>query len=475
MYNFIMNSSQIIKKFKSACAQFPEDRKYREILALSAGLDKSEYYLLRPIIGENELKYIIPNLKEKNFMPGVRQNPTILDSHNDSYLRTGDFKANLHIHTTYSDGLMTVDDFLDSAVELANKNFSLKQDDMPLIVAITDHDCISGAKEVVFKIIQNPERYKNVRIVLGVELSTITNKFKNLKKPLLIHTHMFCINPFDKDLNDFIDYKIKLKKQLAIETMEKLNIELNEILKRFNLILSLEEVATIHELILKGQDEICIPMKKYTGAKLLYAYYVEHNQATLDILKENNINIEDLSFQRPIKKYKKLFKRAGGFAQNYKEALELYLSAKVHGADFSGIFAQNDQQVKTAIKTAVEIAKNAHPTLSQMPDAFDEFEKTLETLSKQPFGVFGIAHPGRTLVRDVNSDLDSLFDNMFSSFKKFGKEKAIFYEGYYQSYDGEAYSEYLPPINRNATKYGLLKSGGMDSHGPLITERCAWK
>lgn len=467
--------TETINKFKNDCAEYPQDKKYREKLASATGINTDEYYLLRPIIGETELKSIVKNLEEKNFMPGIRQDQTIQDSHNDCYLKSGDFKANLHVHTTYSDGLMSVDEFLDNSVKLADKNFSLKNDDLPLLVAITDHDCIDGAKEVLRKVSKNPQKFQNVRIVLGVELSTITNQFDNLKKPLLIHTHMFCINPFDKDLNDFISRKSELKKQLAIETMEKLNIELSETLKRFDLKLSLEEAATIHELILKGQDEVCIPMKKYTGSKLIFAFYVEHNPKTLEILKENGINLKDLSFQRPIKKYKRLFKRAGGFAKNYKEALAIYLAEKVPSADFTEVFAQTDNEIENAIKRAVKIAENAHPSLSQMPEAFDGFEETLDILSQQEFGIFGIAHPARTSVRDVDSDLDSLFDNMFSSFKEHGKEKAVFYEGYYQSYDGEAYLQYLPPINRKARKYGLLKSGGMDSHGPLITERCVWK
>jgi len=465
----------IINNFKTECSKFPQDQKYREILAEHAGLGAKKQYLLRPVIGANEFISIVQKLEEKNFMPGVKQDIAVLDSHDDRYLKSGDFKANLHIHTTHSDGLMSVDDFLSNIVELANKNFEKKHDDMPLIAAITDHDCIDGAKEVLLKVSKNPEKFKNVRIVLGLELSTITNQFKNLKKPLLIHTHMFCINPFDKDLNEFISKKSTLKKELAKQTMEKLNNELSGILKRFDIKLTLKEAATIHELILKGQDEVCIPMKKYTGSKLLFAYYVEQNPKTIEILEENGVSLQDISFQRPIKKYKRLFKRPGGFAKNYKEALELYLSEKAPEADFTEIFMQHDEELETAVKTAVQIAQNAHPSLTHMPEAFDGFEETLELLSRQEFGVFGIAHPGRTVVRDVNSDLDSLFDNMFGSFKQHAKEKAVFYEGYYQSYDGSAYTEYLEPIKRSAEKYALLKSGGMDSHGPLITERCTWK
>ena len=89
-------------------------------------------------------------------------------------------------------------------------------------------------------------------------------------------------------------------------------------------------------------------------------------------------------------------------------------------------------------------------------------------LSKQEFGFFSIAHPGRTVVRDVDADLYSLFENMFDSFKKYAKDKAYSYEGYYQSYSGKKYFDYLEPIDKSAQRFGLVKVGGLDTHGETI-------
>ena len=61
-----------------------------------------------------------------------------------------------------------------------------------------------------------------------------------------------------------------------------------------------------------------------------------------------------------------------------------------------------DKIVET-IKQALEISKEAHPSLTQMPDAFDGFEDTLQLLSTLDFGVFSIAHPGRTVVKDAET------------------------------------------------------------------------
>ncbi len=471
IFTMTNSSAEIIKKFKQECDKFPQDKRYRETLASCINIPTEQYYLLRPIIGENEFKNIVENLQEINFMPGEKKDLTVLDSHDDRYLKSGDFKANLHIHTVYSDGHITIDDFLNQAEELGNKNLSLSQcSSMPLVVAITDHDCIDGAKEMLLKVSKSPQKFQNVRIVLGMELSTITNKFKHLKKPLLIHTHMFCINPFDTKLNQLITQKSNLKKQLVDKTVQKINSELE---KELNFDFNLEELGKIHAIILKGQDEVCIPMKKYTGAKILFNHYVLNNTETLSILNKNNIDINKLNFYYPLQ-YKKLFKRKGGFIKNYKEALTLYLNEFTSDEQFKEIIEKKDENTENLIKRAFKICTDAHPSLTDMPEAFFEFEQTLKILSEQDFGVFGIAHPARTLVWDVDSDLSSLFDNMFSSFKQYGKEKALFYEGFYQSYEGSAYLEYLEPINKNALKYGLLKTGGLDSHGPNIISRCPY-
>lgn len=464
---------KIIDKFKKDCSLFSSDNEYRKNLALALGLNKDEYFLLRPIIGENELKSIVENLNEKNFMPGERLDLTKVDSHNDKYLKTGEFKANLHIHTLHSDGRLTIKDYLNQAKKLADENYQKNNADMPLVLALTDHDCIDGAKEIAIELAKNPTDYNNLRLVLGVELSTITNQFKNLKKPLLIHTHMFCINPFDEKLNHFINKKRDLKLNLAKETVKKLNLELKEILNKYNIVLTLDEAALIHELVTKGQDEVYIPMKKYVGGKLLFTHYILKLK---EKLLTYGISETNLSYEKPYTQYKYMFKDGGGYVNNYKKALNLYLSDFIYDktkikVDFSNILSVANKEIEAAIEKAQLIYAQAHPTLTTMPEAFDGFEDTLKLLSNQPFGMFSIAHPGRTIVKDADTDLYSLFENMFSSFKEFAGKKAFSYEGYYQSYSGTKYQQYIDPITKAAEKYNLLKVGGLDTHGESITCR----
>ena len=66
-------------------------------------------------------------------------------------------KADLHSHTTFSDGILTVDQLIDRAIE---NNVD--------VLAITDHDCVDGSHQAFYTT-------KNIKIIYGVELSTERN------------------------------------------------------------------------------------------------------------------------------------------------------------------------------------------------------------------------------------------------------------------------------------------------------------
>lgn len=66
-------------------------------------------------------------------------------------------RADLHSHTNYSDGIYTVDQLLDRAIE---NNVD--------VIAITDHDTVDGSKEAFYT-------KKNIKTIYGLELSTERN------------------------------------------------------------------------------------------------------------------------------------------------------------------------------------------------------------------------------------------------------------------------------------------------------------
>lgn len=411
---------------------------YKNILAESLGIDNAEF--LNSIISDEELKYYCLNFDEKNFMPGIRQNPIELDSHNYCYLKSGEFKANLHCHTRYSDGLSDVENLLNKANEIAETNGFF-------LFAITDHDSIEGTKEALQIISKNPDKYKKLKVVLGLEISTVAIHFKNQQEPVSIHLLVYGINPFDKKLNDFLNNKRKLKLKLAYETIDELNKELSQ---QTGIKFSIEEAALVHEMIAKGQDEVSHPLKKYTAGKILHNYYCPDS---------------DFTYEKPIKKYKYLFKSSEPYYKIYKHALEKYINHNLEDIP---------HDIEKYILRAKEIYEKSHPSMNNMPDAFSSFEETVKFISTLDYGYMSIAHPARTNAKKVNSSPKDFYTNIFENFTTAGGKKACFYEGYYQSYDGETFLSLIPDINTAACTSKLICTGGLDSHGLDVIIRCPY-
>ncbi|MFR1673212.1 MAG: PHP domain-containing protein, partial [Candidatus Gastranaerophilaceae bacterium] len=245
-------------------------KNYREILSNNMGIkDVNE---ITSIISAEELKNYCINFTENSFKPGNRKDDLILDSHDFCYLENGEFKANLHCHTNHSDGLSDVKNILEQANKIADKNGFF-------LLAITDHDTINGTLEALKIISSNPDKYKNLKVILGLEISTVAINFKNQKQPVSVHLLVYGINPFDKKLEEFLERKRKLKLELANKTINELNNELSD---KLGFKFSIEEAALIHEMVAKGQDEVSHPLKKYTSGNILCNFYCPDVDFTYD-------------------------------------------------------------------------------------------------------------------------------------------------------------------------------------------------
>jgi len=158
---------------------YQKDEAYRAKLAQNTGMPATN---LQSVIGAEELKDILENeLKPENFSTGK-------DFEN---VNSGIFRANLHIHTTHSDGEMSVQDLLDQAAEYS------KDKPKPIIIAITDHDTLEGVREAIKIIAKNPKKYENIKFVTGIEFSSFYYLTPQDKHPLELIG--YCINPFETD------------------------------------------------------------------------------------------------------------------------------------------------------------------------------------------------------------------------------------------------------------------------------------
>ena len=164
-----------------------QDFEYKKAIIKQCGNKKYTLENLRPIVGPEELK---------EFLKTNDNNPQIFTP-NEKNIKNGTFKANLHMHTRYSDGKATVQHLLDMAQEYAENNLNGES----MYMAITDHNTILGTKELVRVLQNNPNKYNKVRVVAGIEIFSAYNNSKISPRPIDIHVLTLGINPYDEFLN----------------------------------------------------------------------------------------------------------------------------------------------------------------------------------------------------------------------------------------------------------------------------------
>ncbi len=160
---------------------------YKKAILNSSGNPAYTLNALIPIMGPGELKEFLKTNDSKpyTYTPSVDN------------ITKGLFRANLHMHTTNSDGAATVKERLDLAQKFAETFLKNGY----VLIAITDHNTVLGAKEVVKVLEENPNKYSRIKVVLGIEIFTEYRNSKVVNDPIQIHVLCLCINPYDPFLN----------------------------------------------------------------------------------------------------------------------------------------------------------------------------------------------------------------------------------------------------------------------------------
>jgi len=171
---------------------FKKDNEYRAQLAKCIGCDNIS--ALKSVVGKNELAFLLKNqFKPHNFFPGE----------NNENVKNGIFCVNMHNHTIFSDGLMTPKKLLDKA--LAHSQNIRKT----VYISLTDHNEVEGNKKAIEVLSKNPDKYKNVRFIPGMEIF-LTHMPENAA-PEIKSTHLemliYCLNPNDADIKKLLNGK----------------------------------------------------------------------------------------------------------------------------------------------------------------------------------------------------------------------------------------------------------------------------
>lgn len=193
----------------------------RYISELAIGLtkefgEKVKPSQLKPVMTKEEFVKVIPKLTEQNYVAGVEN------------VRNGTFIADLHSHTHYSDGRITVENMLEQAVEYGNrlKNINGK----PFIFALSDHDGVKGDIEALKIISENPKKYENIKFIPAAELSFVVPCEAGSRRAERYKTDVqmpevlaFNLNPFSEISKTFFKDLYEKRKNMTSEMIKGAN------------------------------------------------------------------------------------------------------------------------------------------------------------------------------------------------------------------------------------------------------------
>ncbi len=132
------------------------------VKSLAEGLSQMTGKKINPlslscVMDKNEFISSILHLKKNNY------------TYSPENIKNFGFQADFHMHTNYTDGKISVRKLLDEISEYSNKLFSRTGEKFNF--SITDHDSVKAVKEALVIISENPEKFRHVRFIPGVELS----------------------------------------------------------------------------------------------------------------------------------------------------------------------------------------------------------------------------------------------------------------------------------------------------------------
>lgn len=180
-----MQITRLKQAFSDKVQKFPKDLNYIKLLAQRCGIPESQLYKLNSVIGPQQLEFILKNSSRKFYNPD------------------DDFRLNLHTHTTYSDGKMTVERLLNSSADFANTKKELPN--IPnFAIAVTDHDNLDAGKEALHHLASDPLKYQNLGVVLGAELSSLYRDYDAFNRPFSFEMVAYSLDPFDEKMGKFL-------------------------------------------------------------------------------------------------------------------------------------------------------------------------------------------------------------------------------------------------------------------------------
>lgn len=220
-YKFIVNSKNNTNKSSCQSQTFEitpnnfEKKNITKIAALTGIIILGAIVVARAI-KKKKVKNILNDIiiTDKNKLKNL-----LLQFNNDDFNADKNFKVNLHIHSTMSDGKMHPLEVLRQANERANKLPNGEK----FTFSLTDHDSIEGVKIIIDEIKKSPQKYSKLNFIPGIELSAKYHNSKLSGKPVEFDFLIYGFNVNNKTLINQLEKRRSYLQKHTVAFFNELN------------------------------------------------------------------------------------------------------------------------------------------------------------------------------------------------------------------------------------------------------------
>lgn len=469
-----------LKKLSSELdKKYPQDALYRKKIASALGFSPEESYKINTIGGAQEFKDIVQRLSStaEAYSPGTpkfRPDGSIESFGNTNVLKRT-FEANMHMHTINSDGSLTVQALLDQAARYADERFEKFK--KPFIVAITDHDTLEGCRQAVDIVSKSPEKYKNLRLFLGCENTTIYKNAAFLSQDAQIHVLSYGLNPFSDEITEFLTKRIEKNQANIKKVISNANSMFSDMTKKLGFEYDFDDMTKMAPGIGVGLKNSGYYMKDYLQLKPIYEMTVNKNEKICSQLSRAGIDISEINYALPIKMIPENpdYSKGQKYYEYYHEALKNYITSRIKEKnpavaedEIKKCFPAIDKEMAKMLQTIEKKVPNETSSLYVEAPEYLRFGECVSKLASLDDGLIGIAHPGVFFPMKSCGNQDNvpkIYEKIYSVFKNKGGERAAFAEDHYQSYFNNNREKIIAKLREISSSHKLLPTGGLDTHG----------
>lgn len=379
---------------------------------------------LKSIMSKSELLKELPKLTEQNYVAS------------ENNIKNGIFLADLHSHSNFSDGQITVENLLNQAAEYGNKlaNINGKK----FIFALSDHDGIDGVKEAIKIIAKNPEKYKNIKFVPAAEVSFVLPCQKNSIRYEKFHADVqmpevlvYGINPFSENSKNFFEGIYSSR-----------NAQINNAIQDYSMLTTYSR-AEYDKFFNPKNKRLC-----FLNQHWKIWNYVLTKSRVIEMAKEQNINPDVL--------YEKIFNE---IKANRKSMTPHELNNYIKNKNIQTNSKEFNESLKWRLLNKIFPQKIDENTVKT------DYELQLSDIAKYAKKenlVMGFAHPGFTMQNFLPENQLERMQCLIKQCK--GRLKLA--EKYHQKYPigKDISADELKQYNEIIDKLDLINIGGRDNH-----------